>query len=61
MSTDLIFRRINAIIDEINRLQREIGIYVNQPSDREAYDIVCRIERKMRAVQAGGQAASVRA
>ena len=38
---------ISAIIDEIAATQKALGFKTNEPSDREAYDIICRIERKL--------------
>ena len=39
--------KIDAILDEIARLQSEIGVPVHDPADREAFDTVARIERKI--------------
>ena len=42
-------RRISVTLDEILELDRQLlakGINARAPEDREAYDIVCRIERK---------------
>jgi len=40
---------IEAMLAEIERLDAESGGRYRQASDREAYDIACRIERKMLA------------
>lgn len=40
---------IDAIIADIKRLQHSLGFDARQPSDREAYDIVVRIQRRLRA------------
>lgn len=45
-------REISAIVDEILSLTRALavkGIDARDPSDRQAYDIVCRIERRIMA------------
>jgi hypothetical protein len=39
--------RIEAILSEIEQLDRASGGRFRQSSDRECFDIVCRIERKM--------------
>lgn len=39
--------RIEAALTEIERLHKESGGKFWQASDREAFDIVCRIERQM--------------
>jgi hypothetical protein len=39
--------RIEAITDEIERLQASLGFPCNQASDREARMVASRIERKM--------------
>ena len=44
---ELALARIEVIIEDIARLQSEIGAPMNQPSDREAFDIAARIDRKM--------------
>ena len=45
-------RSISATIEDIARLHREIGPeqkkLFSEPDDREAFDIIARIERKMR-------------
>lgn len=46
MSTELARARVTAIMDEIARLQGSLGAPVNQPSDREAHDLVAHIERR---------------
>ena len=48
MSTvELALTRIEAMVDEIEILDRALGGIARHPSDREAFDIVCRIERRM--------------
>lgn len=44
---DLALTRIEAITDEIERLQRELGFPANQSSDRQARTTASRILRKM--------------
>jgi hypothetical protein len=44
---ELALDRIEAITADIERLDRESGGRFRQPSDREAFDMVCRIERRM--------------
>jgi hypothetical protein len=44
---DLALARIDAILSEIERLDRETKGQFRQASDREAYDLARRIERKM--------------
>ncbi len=44
---DAALRRIEAITDEIERLQRELGFPANQPSDRQARATASRILRRM--------------
>lgn len=48
---DLKRAEILAIMDGIADLQRSLGISLRQPSDREAHDIVARIERRALASQ----------
>lgn len=59
MTAELALSNIEAILSDVERLERETeGIY-RQASDFEAYDVVCRIERKMREGNArshGGEA-----
>lgn len=45
---EIALARIEAILAEIEQLERETGGAYRQPSDREAYDITARIERRMR-------------
>lgn len=45
---DLTRRQISAMVDEIAELQRSLGPDVADPHDREALDIVRRIERLVR-------------
>ena len=52
MSTELALTRIEAILAEIERLDRESKGRFRQASDREAFDLVCSIERKMQQKQA---------
>ena len=48
--SDLTHARINAICEEIARLQRELRHQVlSQPSDREALDIIMRVERALKS------------
>lgn len=57
MSTDLILRRIDAILADIERLDAESGGQFRDVADREAFDIASRIERKMcRKVKVGSAA-----
>ena len=51
MNVALILNRVEAILGEIESLEREIGFDVREPGDREVFDTVCRIERKMLANQ----------
>ena len=51
MSIDVQLSRIEAILADIEHLDRESGGKFRQPSDREAFDIASRIERKMRGKQ----------
>lgn len=45
--------RISAIVSEIEASKAAMGpLYVAEPSDREAWDIVSRIERKLAAATA---------
>lgn len=44
---DLALSRIEAILDEIERLDRESGGAFRQAEDREAFDVASRIQRKM--------------
>jgi hypothetical protein len=46
---ELALARSAAIIDDIAATQRELGGTCREPQDREAFDIVSRIERKMLA------------
>lgn len=48
MSTDLQLRRIEAILADIEKLDAESGGQFRQAEDREAFDVACRIERRMR-------------
>jgi len=41
---------ISATIDDIARIQSEMTYIVRDVADREAFDIVARIERKLRAL-----------
>lgn len=47
MSTDLRLRRIEAILSEIEQLDRESGGAFRQIEDREAHDVAARIQRTM--------------
>ena len=47
MTAEKALDNIEAILTEIERLDRESKGRFRQASDREAYDIVCRIERKV--------------
>ena len=47
MNTDLSLRRLEAMLDEIEALDRASNGAFRQASDREAYDLAARIERKM--------------
>lgn len=40
--------QIEAMLAEIERVDRESGGRFREPDDREAYDIVSRLQRKMR-------------
>lgn len=44
---DEIKHSISVTLAEIQATQRGIGIIATDPADREAYDIVCRIERRL--------------
>lgn len=44
--------RISAVIEDITETQRALGVDVSDPGDREAHDIVARIERRVRALEA---------
>jgi len=46
---ELALARAAAIIDDIAATQRELGWTCREPQDREAFDIVSRMERKMLA------------
>jgi hypothetical protein len=46
VNPDLALSNIEAIIEEIERLDRESSGQFRQALDRECYDTVCRIERK---------------
>jgi hypothetical protein len=46
---ELALARAAAIIDEIAATQRELGETCREPQDREAFDIVSRMERKLLA------------
>jgi hypothetical protein len=47
---ELARREILALVADIERLHRELGeLAIVDPDDREAYDILCRIERKLLA------------
>lgn len=39
--------RIEAILADIEKLDSASGGKLREPADRECFDIVCRIERKM--------------
>lgn len=41
--------RISALLAEIEATQKALGPAFSQPSDREAYDTVCRIQRRVQA------------
>lgn len=51
MNNDLPLARIEAILSEIERLDAATQGWCRQPSDREAFNIINRIERKMRRNQ----------
>lgn len=46
-SIDSVRRSISATLAEIQATQKGLGIDACDPGDREAYDIVCRIERRL--------------
>lgn len=48
-ANDKVRANISAIIAEIEATQRAMGVVVHQPDDREAFDIVARIERRLLA------------
>jgi hypothetical protein len=47
-AADLALSRIEAILTEIEELDRASNGRFRQASDREAFDQVCRIERRMK-------------
>jgi hypothetical protein len=47
--SDRIWREIDAIMGEIEDLHKKLGFPVNQPSDREPFDILSRVERRLLA------------
>lgn len=50
--------RISSIVGEIEATKAALGpLYVSDPSDREAWDILCRIERRMKSSAKAGTAA----
>jgi hypothetical protein len=53
MSNDLVLSRIEAILSDLEALDAETGGIYRQPSDREAFDVVTRIERAMQAQKSG--------
>lgn len=41
---------ISALIEDIAQIQRDMGAqFVRDPNDREAFDIIARIERQLRS------------
>lgn len=57
-AADLALSRIEAILNEIEDLQRSLGFNVNQPSAQEAYALAARIERQMATWRSIGEVAS---
>jgi hypothetical protein len=49
--TDQALARVEAILDDIDRLERELGTNCRQPSDLQAGTIVDRILRKLERVR----------
>ncbi len=42
--------RISAMVADLGALKQDMGpLYVSEPGDREAHDIIARIERKLKA------------
>ncbi len=48
-TTDDARRSISATLDDIAAIPVEIRQLATDPDDREAYDIICRIERRLAA------------
>jgi hypothetical protein len=51
---ELALDRIEAILAEIEQLDAASGGRFRQASDRESFDVVCRIERKMQQNMGNG-------